>query len=155
MLSGRRLAVDVGTVRVGLAISDFHAILGSGLGNAMRKASLEESCSEVIRILDDVEPVVAYVGLPLSMSGNASASTQDAIDFGQALSGRLSCEVRFIDERLTTVSAASALRSSGKSSKSGRKIIDQIAATIILEQALQIERSTGKFAGKTFEELDV
>lgn len=155
MQTGRRLAVDVGTVRVGLAVSDFHGILASGLANADRKASLEETCVEVLKHIGEVEPTVAYVGLPLNMSGRATASTADALAVGQALEAVLDCPVRFIDERMTTVTASNALKASGKSAKTGRKIIDQIAATVILEQALQIERTTGKLAGKAYEELDV
>ncbi len=155
MQTGRRLAVDVGTVRVGLAVSDFHGILASGLAIADRKANLEETCVEVLKHVSEVEPMVAYVGLPLNMSGRATASTGDAIEVGRALAAVLACPVRFIDERMTTVTAANALKASGKSSKAGRKIIDQIAATVILEQALQIERTTGQLAGKAYEELDV
>ena len=154
MLSGRRLGVDVGTVRIGVAISDFHAILASGLGNAERKDSLLDSCREVLKMVEGEELVAIYVGLPLNMAGNATASTRDAIQVGAALQTLVNCPVRFIDERLTTVAATAALRASGKNSKSGRKIIDQVAATVILENALQIERSTGKFAGKPLEDLD-
>lgn len=154
MLSGRRLGVDVGTVRVGVAISDFHAILASGLGNSVRKESLEDSCTEVLKLTDGEDLVVIYVGLPLNMAGNHTASTQDAIQFGATLQNMVNCPVRFIDERLTTVSATAALRASGKNSKNGRKIIDQVAATVILENALQIERSTGEYAGKSLEDLD-
>jgi putative Holliday junction resolvase len=60
-----------------------------------------------------------------------------------------------IDERLTTVSAAAALRSSGKNSKDGRKVIDQIAATMILEQALATEKNSGMQPGVSLEDLNV
>jgi putative Holliday junction resolvase len=60
-----------------------------------------------------------------------------------------------IDERLTTVSAGLALRNSGKNSKDGRKVIDQIAATLILEQALAMEKNLGQQPGVALEDLDV
>ncbi len=147
MRQGRRLAVDVGKVRVGLAVSDFHGILASGLTNIQRQSSDDDTCALIRVATDDFEIIEVYVGLPLSMSGEHTASTQDAIDLAVCLSKAFEAPVRMIDERLTTVSAAAALRSSGKNSKQGRSVIDQVAATIILEQALSEERQTGKLAG--------
>ncbi|MEY4262791.1 MAG: hypothetical protein RLY88_499 [Actinomycetota bacterium] len=153
MRSGRRLAVDVGKVRIGVAASDFHAILASGLETVPRGADLEPSLSRIVELITEVEPIEIYVGLPVSMSGNHSASTEDAIDFARQLSSLVSLEVRFIDERMTTVTAANALKLSGRDSKSGRQIIDQIAATVILEQAMEQEKSTGKQPGKAMGEV--
>jgi putative Holliday junction resolvase len=101
----------------------------------------------------DIQPIEIYVGLPVSMSGDFSASTFDAILIAQKIAALQTSDVRLIDERLTTVTASSALRSSGRDSKSGRKIIDQIAATVILEQALSFEKSTGLVPGKSVEEF--
>mgnify|MGYP000001603060 FL=1 len=148
MQPGRRLAVDVGKVRVGLAISDFHGILASGLTNVARQPSNEATCKLILDALGDEEIIEIYVGLPLSMSGENTASTQDAIELAVALSEMVATPIRMVDERLTTVSATAALRSSGKNSKQGRSIIDQVAATMILEQALNQERQTGFPAGR-------
>jgi putative holliday junction resolvase len=145
--SGRRLAVDVGKVRVGLAISDFHGILASPLQNVNRQ---EDDAATIAALILEV-----YFGLPVSMSGKSSASTDDAIALAQAFRSASSIPVRMIDERLTTVSATSALRSSGKNSKEGRKVIDQIAATMILEQALTTEKNLGQSPGVPLEELNV
>ena len=154
MRSGRRLAIDVGKVRIGIAASDFHAILASGLETVERGADLEPSLKRIVELVNEVEPIEIYVGLPVSMSGNHSASTEDAIDFARQLSMLVSVEVRFIDERMTTVTAANALKMSGRDSKSGRQIIDQIAATVILEQAMEQEKSTGKQPGKAMGEVN-
>ena len=154
MRSGRRLAVDVGKVRIGVAASDFHGILASGIETVARGADLESSMLRIVELVSEIEPIEIYVGLPISMSGNHSASTVDAIEFGLKLSTLVSPEVRFIDERLTTVTAASALKTSGRDSKSGRKIIDQIAATVILEQAMEQEKSTGAKPGKAMGEVN-
>jgi putative holliday junction resolvase len=143
--SGRRLAVDVGKVRVGLAISDFHGILASPLQNVARKAELEETIAAIFEAISDEDIIEIYVGLPVAMSGSATA----------ALEAKAGMLVRMIDERLTTVSATAALRSSGKSSKDGRKVIDQIAATLILEQALNIEKNTGAIPGTRLADLNV
>lgn len=154
MRSGRRLAIDVGKVRIGLAISDLHGILASGLTNVARAKTLEQTGEAIMLAIKDEDLLEIYVGLPLAMSGNHTASTADAIDVARALSEFTSLPIFMIDERLSTVSATASLRASGRDSKSGRKVIDQIAATIILEQALQIEKQTGQIAGVALEDLD-
>ena len=155
MRSGRRLAVDVGKVRVGLAISDFHGILASPLQNIARQADDNVTVAALIEAIADETIIEAYFGLPVSMSGKPSQSTEDAISLATLFAATSSIPVRMIDERLTTVSAAAALRSSGKNSKDGRKVIDQIAATMILEQALATEKNTGKQPGVSLGELNV
>jgi putative Holliday junction resolvase len=153
--SGRRLAVDVGKVRVGLAISDFHGILASPLQNVARQTENSATVLLILSAIAGEDIIEIYVGLPVSMSGSSTASTQDAISLAKALAEAQSSPVRMIDERLTTVSASAALRSSGKNTKDGRKVIDQIAATMILEQALSIEKNTHRIPGTPLTELDV
>lgn len=155
MRSGRRLAVDVGKVRVGLAISDFHGILASPLQNVARQAEDVETVKLILEAIRDEDILEIYVGLPVGMSGNATASTDDAVALATALSESTTAPIRMIDERLTTVSASAALRSSGKNSKDGRKVIDQIAATMILEQALATEKSTDRAPGAALADLNV
>ena len=155
MRSGRRLAVDVGKVRVGLAISDFHGILASPLQNIARQADDNLTVAALIEAIADETIIEAYFGLPVSMSGKQSQSTEDAISLAALFAATSSIPVRMIDERLTTVSAAAALRSSGRNSKDGRKVIDQIAATMILEQALATEKKSGKQPGVSLGELNV
>ncbi len=154
MRSGRRLAVDVGKVRVGLAISDFHAILASGLATIARAESDSETAKQILNALQGEEIIEIYVGLPLNLSGAETASTADALSIAKALSEIAAVEVRLIDERLTTVSATSALQASGKNSKQSRPIIDQVAATVILEQALELEKASGAQPGKSLEQLN-
>lgn len=148
MRKGRRLAVDVGKVRIGLAISDQDGILATPFETVQRQASLAETARLVASAVDDYSFLEVYVGLPLSLGGGNTPSTQDAIDVAHHISAALGVEARFIDERLTTVSAASNLRSAGKNAKNSRSIIDQEAAAIILEQALSGERATGNQPGK-------
>jgi putative holliday junction resolvase len=153
--SGRRLAVDVGKVRVGLAISDFHGILASPLQNVARQTDDTETIRLILAAIEDQDLLELYVGLPVSMSGTATASTDDAVAVANLLAAATDVPVRMIDERLTTVSASAALRSSGKNSKEGRKVIDQVAATMILEQAMAIEKNTGREPGIELGELNV
>ena len=154
MRSGRRLAVDVGKVRVGLAISDFHAILASGLATVARSESVEQTAKDILGALDGEEVIEIYVGLPLNLAGGETASTADALEIAKAIAAQATAEVRLIDERLTTVAATAALQASGKSSKQSRPIIDQVAATVILEQALELEKASGAKPGKSLEQLD-
>lgn len=151
MQSGRRVAIDVGTVRIGLAASDFHAILASGLSTLQRTPDDSETLDLLEAAIVEVDPIVVYVGLPISLAGRETASTGDAIAIAKGLAERLEIPVRMVDERLSTVSAASALRASNRSSKEGRKYIDQIAATVILEQAMATEKSNQNWAGEPIE----
>ncbi len=154
MRPGRRLAVDVGKVRVGLSISDYHGILASPLTNVSRLADDIETAKAILTAVAGEELLEIYVGLPLTMSGTHSASTSDAIALAKALASVSETPVRMIDERLTTVSASAALRASGKNSKSGRGVIDQVAATEILEQALSFERNNSELAGQEISHVD-
>jgi putative Holliday junction resolvase len=151
MRSGRRVAIDVGTVRVGVAACDFHAILASGLVTVNRVDSLEATCTKILEAINEAEPIEIYVGLPIALSGRETASTSDAVGLAKQLAAMTDIPVRMIDERMTTVTAANALRASDRSSKSGRSVIDQIAATIILEQAMSYEKKTGEQPGESLE----
>lgn len=159
MRTGRRLALDVGKARIGVAISDFHGILASPVGFVARADDVASTVSNwhafvaAHEELRDVEFLECYVGLPVSLSGVATASTDDAIEIGTAICVAAGIEARFVDERLTTVSAASALRTSGIDSRRGRGVIDSVAATIILEQALATEKAQEAKPGKTAQEV--
>lgn len=154
MRSGRRLAVDVGKVRVGLAASDFHAILASGLATLARAETAEATAEAILASAAEVEPIEIYVGLPVGLSGKHTAATEDALAIARALVAKSAVPVRLIDERMSTVIASEALKSSGRDSKSGRKIIDQIAATVILEQALEMEKRGEQTPGLSLEDID-
>lgn len=154
MRSGRRVAIDVGTARIGVAVSDFHAILASGLVTIKRTTDPEATIDLITAAIAETEPIEIYVGLPIALSGSETASTKDALELARLLSKRMNVPVRMIDERMTTVTAASALRSSNRDSKSGRAVIDQIAATVILEQALSIERNQAGSPGVSVSDFD-
>ena len=152
MRSGRRLAIDVGKVRVGLAISDFHGILASPLTTIAREA-LNESIEALISSVDDFEELLEiYVGLPINMKGEMTSSTDDAILVASQIATSTSIPVRLVDERLTTSLANQQLRSLGKSQKDARSTIDQMAAVAILEYAFQIEANSDTAPGVSLEE---
>lgn len=154
MRSGRRAAIDVGKARVGIAASDFHGILASGVATISRVDDLSETLNQVAAALGEVAPIEIYVGLPLNLRGDFTESTKDAVAFAKGLSKVLSTPIRFIDERMTSNTAANALKLSGRDAKSGRAVIDQIAATVILEQALSTERSNGSIPGQAIEDFN-
>ena len=152
MRSGRRLAIDVGKVRVGLAISDFHGILASPLTTIAREA-LNESIEALISSVDDFEELLEiYVGLPINMKGEMTSSTDDAILVASQIATSTSIPVRLVDERLTTSLANQQLRSLGKSQKDAKSTIDQMAAVAILEYAFQIEANSDTAPGVSLED---
>ena len=103
--------------------------------------------ARVVALADEFSAFEVLVGLPLNMRGEDTASTQDAREFAAAVAAASTLPVRLVDERLSTVSAHAALRSSGRSQRSSRSIIDQVAAVVLLQQALDIEKSTGRPPG--------
>jgi putative Holliday junction resolvase len=150
---GRRLAVDVGQARVGLAVTDIHAILASPLATVARVESTTDSVAAVIRTMVEVgEFLEVYVGVPINLQGKSTLSTDDAFSFAEALQEASGLEVRLIDERLTTSMANNQLKQIGKSQKDARSTIDQMAAVAILEFALSVEKNTGLAPGLSIQE---
>jgi putative Holliday junction resolvase len=141
----RRLAVDVGSARIGLAISE--GTLALPLETLVADAQAITRIQE-IATSRDVE--VVYVGLPLNLKGEFTASTTIAIEFAKLLES-VGLVVRMIDERLTTKSAQNMLKKAGKKVKESREYIDAQAAALILDFALSSER--GNLAGMTLNDI--
>ncbi len=144
MRAGVRIGIDVGKVRVGVARSDRDGLLATPIETVTRGAGTIERLRELIAELDPVEIVV---GLPLSLGGGDTASTADARDLAAQLATASGLPVRLVDERLTTVSAQRALHDAGRRAKSSRPVIDQVAAVIILQNALDFERAAARPPG--------
>jgi len=144
MRPGVRIAVDVGTVRIGVARSDALGMLASPFETVQRG---DGDVERVVAIAKEEGAIDVYVGLPIALSGRVTASTEDAVAFAHRIAAELPGVVRLVDERLTTAAAYDQLRSSGRSQKRGRAVVDQIAATIILEHALETERRGGMRPG--------
>ncbi|MBU6352611.1 MAG: Holliday junction resolvase RuvX [Actinomycetales bacterium] len=141
MISGRRVAIDVGTVRVGIAMSDASGIVASPLAT-IEPEELEDF---LISLKHDESIAVLYVGLPLHLSGKEGASAAMAKATAAELKEVLGIPIRLLDERLTTVIATS--RSTLKGERVDKTTIDQSAAVALLEFALQSERNSGALAG--------
>ena len=144
---GSRLAIDVGTVRIGLALSDPDSILSTPLPALIRSKLLAETLQEILSLITDNGVVEVFIGDPLSLSGSETESTKDARQFANQLAELTSVPVRLVDERLTTVTASSKLRLNGLNAKTAKGLIDSASAVEILEQALNITKQSGKPAG--------
>ena len=145
---GRRLAVDVGKARIGVAITDIHAILASPLGTVARANDLQASIVEVMNLaIEQGELLEIYVGIPVNLNGLVTESTRDSLVFAETLAEGTKIPVRLVDERMTTSIANAQLLQIGKSQKSARSTIDQMAAVAILEYALTVEKNTAQAPG--------
>ena len=131
--AGVVLAVDVGSVRVGVAASDPHRILASPVETVPAPGH-----RRVAELVAERAAVLVVVGLPVSLSGQAaSASASMAREWAALLVPLVApVEVRLVDERLTTVSAAAALRASGRTARNSRRVVDQAAAVALLQGVL-------------------
>ena len=141
----RRLAIDVGSTRIGVAVSE--GTLALPLESI---SAADNAVTRIIEIATEKQVTTIYVGLPLNLKGDFTASTHSAIDFAKQLAGQ-GVTVRMIDERLTTKSAQQMLHSSGKKVKESREYIDAQAAALILDFALNSER--GSLAGVALEDI--
>jgi putative Holliday junction resolvase len=142
--TGVRLGIDVGKVRIGVASSDPHGMLATPVSTVPRG---DGDIAAIMVEASERSVVEIVIGLPLALSGDDSASTQDARDFAQRVAEAGDIPVRMVDERLSTVSATRALRASGRDSRTSRSVIDQVAAVIILQHALDAERTGGRLPG--------
>ena len=146
MRPGARLGVDVGDVRIGVARSDPSGLIATPVETVARgKGDLER-----LRALAEEEGAVeVVVGLPRSLSGGEGPAAAKVREFATALAGvLLPVPVRLCDERLSTVTAESVLRERGKKGQKRRAVVDQAAAVVILQNALDTERSTGQAPGE-------
>lgn len=141
MRHGVRLGLDVGTVRIGVALSDANGILATPLKTIQR--SDPDYVEQLAVLCRERNVIEVIVGFPLALSGALTASTRDALHVAEALNNSISMDVRLVDERLTTVTAHSTLRHVGKNQKQTRQVIDQVAAVMILQHALEMERDRG------------
>ncbi|WP_347060449.1 Holliday junction resolvase RuvX [Blastococcus sp. HT6-30] len=138
---GRVLGVDVGTVRVGVAMSDPTGTLASPL-ETLRRAKDKADLDRLAALVVEHEVTEVVVGEPVHLSGASGTSAQDAADYAQELADRIpEVPVNLIDERLSTVTAASHLREGGIDSRRQRGVIDQAAAVVILQQYLDTRRA--------------
>jgi len=149
---GVRLGVDVGMARVGVAGSDPDCILATPIRTLKRDARKDSDIDVLVREARERGAVQIFVGLPRTMKGGESESTRMARNYAvrlvQALAAAdLQVSVNLVDERLTTVAAHRSLHSAGLGGREHRKVVDQVAAVEILQQAIDMQRSLGRDVG--------
>jgi putative Holliday junction resolvase len=139
---GRRLGIDVGSVRIGVASSDPDGILATPV-ETVRRGRSGKHVRRLAELAAELEAVEVIVGLPRTLADRTGPSAQDAIELAEALARRVApTPVRLADERLTTVSAQRSLRAAGVRAKEQRAVIDQAAAVAILQSWLDQRRAT-------------
>jgi putative Holliday junction resolvase len=137
----RVLGVDVGTVRVGVAMSDPTGTIASPL-ETLKRARDESDLDRLAALVAEHEVSEVVVGEPRHLSGASGASADDAAAYARALAGRIgNVPVHLVDERLSTVTASQHLRAGGRDSRAQRSVIDQAAAVVILQHFLDSRRS--------------
>jgi putative holliday junction resolvase len=137
---GRRLGIDVGSVRIGVAVSDPDGILATPVETVRRDRS-GKHMRRLIELVVEQEAVEVVVGLPRTLADRTGPSARDAIELAELLARRIApTPVRLADERLTTVSAQRSLRQAGVRAKGQRIVIDQAAAVAILQGWLDERR---------------
>lgn len=136
-----RIGVDVGRARVGVARSDAGGVLATPVETVQRGDDVTPVVARVAELAEGAFEIV--VGLPISLQGGDTASTGDSRAFAALLAAAQPVPVRLVDERLTTVQAQSALHRAGRDTRRSRAVIDQVAAVILLQHALDAEVSRG------------
>ena len=149
MRRGRRIAVDVGDARVGVASCDPDGLLATPVETVRAGGGAK---ARIAAIVAEYEAIEVVVGLPRSLSGKEGPAAAKVRAFARGLASLVApVPVRLVDERMTTVTATHGLRASGVKSKKGRSVIDQAAAVVILQSALETERVTGAPPGESVE----
>ncbi len=151
MRRGRRIAVDVGDARIGVASCDPDGVLATPVETVPGR-DVPAAHRRLRLIVEEYEPIEVVVGLPRSLSGREGPAATKVRAFAREMAkGIAPVPVRLVDERMTTVTATHGLRASGVKSKKGRSVIDQAAAVIILQNALESERVSGNPPGEGVE----
>ncbi len=138
---GRRLGIDVGSVRIGVAVCDPDGILATPVETVQRTPNGDGDIRRIAALVDEYDATEVIVGLPKTLRNETGTAAGLAREFGDRLGARIApVGVEYHDERLTTVTATQALRASGVKAKSSRAVIDQAAAVAILQGWLDTRR---------------
>lgn len=154
MRPGVRIGVDVGEARVGVASCDPSGLIATPVETVARDLGHGSDLDRVIQIATDLGAIEFVVGLPRSLDGSEGPAADKARAWAKSLGSRLldapigNTPIRLVDERLTTVDAHRGLRDSGVAGRRHRGVVDQAAAVLILQTALDTERATGRPPGE-------
>jgi putative pre-16S rRNA nuclease len=146
--SGVRLGIDVGSVRIGVAASDPDGRLAVPVQTVSRDRRGGADLDTIAALAAERDAVEVVVGHPQSLSGQSGAAAVAAREFAEQLAQRIGIPVRLVDERLSTVQAEGALRAAGMNTRQQRSVVDESAAVVILQSALDAERAGGEPPGE-------
>ncbi|MEU6117642.1 Holliday junction resolvase RuvX [Streptomyces sp. NPDC047117] len=151
MRRGRRIAVDVGDARIGVASCDPDGVLATPVETVPGR-DVPAAHRRLKAIIEEYEPLEVVVGLPRSLNGGEGPAAAKVRAFAKEMAKNIApVPVRLVDERMSTVTAAQGMRASGVKAKKGRSAIDQAAAVVILQSALETERTSGRVPGESVE----
>ena len=136
----RVLGIDLGSRRIGVAVSDITGTLASPHTVMVRSGDVAADHARLAEMVRELGAERVVVGLPLSLDGGAGKAAQAATEEATALAEVVGVEVETFDERLTTVSAERALRSGGTRARSMRAVVDKAAAAVMLQAWLDGRR---------------
>ena len=152
MRHGTRLGIDPGDARIGVARSDPSGFLATPVETVRRgKGDLARLRRIVAELGEETTVLEVVVGLPRSLGGGEGPAAVKVREFAAQLADRVPVPVRLVDERLSTVSAEAMLRDQGRKGSKRRAVVDQAAAVVILQHALDTERASGKPPGEILE----
>lgn len=130
---GRLIGLDLGSRRIGVAVTDASRTLATGVGVVERSGDRGREHAAIAALVEEYGAVGVVVGVPYSLSGSAGPAAAAALEETEQLRAALDVEVSTVDERLTTVAAAGALRAGGRRGSRARAVIDQTAAAVLLQ----------------------
>jgi putative Holliday junction resolvase len=146
--TGVRIGVDVGSVRVGVARSDPGALVVVPVETVRRDTAGRRDLDRIADLVREYDALEVVVGLPRTMRGEEGSAAGAARRYASAIARRIApVGVRLVDERLSTVSAHRTLRDAGVRGRRHRPVVDQAAAVVILQSALDAERASGQAPG--------
>jgi putative Holliday junction resolvase len=147
--AGARLGVDVGDARIGIASCDPAGLIATPVETVRRDGRAVRRIAELV---DEVDAIEVVVGLPRSLAGGEGPAARKVREYARQIARAVRpVPVRLCDERLSTVSAEAVLREQNRKGKRRRAVVDQAAAVVILQNALDTERSTGAAPGETID----
>ena len=138
----RALGLDLGTKRVGVAVSDSDGLIATPIEVVKRLGDISKEHLAIEALVKEWEVDVVVVGVPYSLDGSIGPMAKKALIEVKKLGNTLAVPVEICDERLTTVTAERSLREQGITSKDGRKVVDQLAASILLQAWLDSRRNS-------------
>ena len=133
----RILGLDVGKKTIGVAVSDPLGFTAQGL-TTIRRTKKEQDIQEIKKFCDEYDVKVIVIGLPKNMNGTIGPSGEITMAFGKLIEEELKVEIKFWDERLTTVAAHKAMIEADLSRRKRKKIVDKVASTYILQGYLDM-----------------